>query len=140
MRRDHQLRPAAAAALAQRDNIAFAVDRGFLEAELLHALQKIFGPDFFFIGRRRNLGDPFLFGKGRVIVGLDVLQRLHDLGIGENSLIGRLNRRCSGRRLRADLLACKADHQQHRGRGNVWCNTGSHWRLLTGSGSMSVQP
>jgi hypothetical protein len=49
--------------LRKRDHIAFGVDRGVLEAELLHPLQVIFGPDLFLERRRRNFGDALLLGK-----------------------------------------------------------------------------
>ncbi len=88
MRRHHQLRPAAAAALAQTDHIAFGVDRCILEAQLVKPLQIIFGPDFFLVRRRRDFGDALLLGECRGVVGLDVLKGLDHLGVGENALIG----------------------------------------------------
>src|SRR4051794_9800625 len=65
MRRDHQLRPAAATALAQGDDIAFGIDGCVLEAELLHSLQEIFRPDLLFERGRRNFGDTLLFVQSR---------------------------------------------------------------------------
>ena len=84
MRRHHEPGPAAATALAQRDDVAFSVDRGVLEAELLHPLLIIFGADFFLERRRRNFGDALLLDKGPFVVGLDVVERLRDFGVGEN--------------------------------------------------------
>ena len=96
--RDHQLGPAAAGALAQGDHIALGVDRGVLEAELLHPLQIVFGADLLLEGRRRDFGDALLLGERPRIVGLDVLERLDDFGVGENGFqVGR------GRRLRTNL-------------------------------------
>jgi hypothetical protein len=100
VRRDHQLRPAAAAPLARRDHVAFAVDRRVLEAELPHPLQEVFGPDFLLVGRRRNFGDALLFGQSRIVVRLDVLKCLHDFRIGEDELKRRIDR-CPRSRLRA---------------------------------------
>src|SRR4051795_7110931 len=68
VRRDHQLRPAAATALAQRDDIAFGIDGCVLEAELLHLLQEIFRPDLLFERGRRNFSDALLFVQSRRIV------------------------------------------------------------------------
>ena len=99
MRRHHELRPAAAGPLAQRDHIALAVDRSVLEAEFLHPLLIIFGADLFLERRRRNFRDALLFGEGPLVVGLDVVERLDDLGMGEDGLeVGR------GSCLRANLV------------------------------------
>ena len=81
MRRHHEFWPPAAGALAQRDHIAFAVDRGVLEAELLHPLQIIFGADFLLEGRRRNFGDALLLLEGACVIRLDVVERLDDFGM-----------------------------------------------------------
>ncbi len=60
MRGNHQPGPAAAAALAQRDHVAFAVEGRVLEAEFLKSLEEIFAADFFLIGRCGNFGNAFL--------------------------------------------------------------------------------
>jgi hypothetical protein len=72
MRRHHEPGAAAAGALAQRDHIAFGIDGSVLEAEFLHPLLIIFGADLFLERRRRDFGDALLFGKGPLVVGLDV--------------------------------------------------------------------
>jgi hypothetical protein len=113
MGRDHELRPAVAAAFAQRDHIALGIDRGVLEAELDEALEKIFGPLPLLVGRRGNFRDAFLFGKGVSVIGLDVLKRLDHLWVGENGLRGGVNRRSRARRLCGGRHRPRARQQQH---------------------------
>ena len=67
-------------------DIAFAVDGRVVEAEFLHPLQIIFGAHLFLEGRRRNFGDALLLFQRARIVGLDVVERLDDFGIGEQRL------------------------------------------------------
>ena len=112
MRRHHEPGPAAAGPLAQRDHIAFAVDGSVLEAELLHPLLIIFGADLFLERRRRNFGDALLLGKGPLVVGLDVVERLDDFGMGENGFqVGR------GSRLRANLSHQRVLREGDKGDG-----------------------
>ena len=112
MRRHHEPGPAAAGPLAQRDHIAFAVDQRVLEAEFLHPLLIIFGTDFFLERRRRNFGDALLFRKSPLVVGLDVVERLDDFGMGENGLkIGR------GSHLRSNLSHLRVLREGDKGDG-----------------------
>jgi hypothetical protein len=112
MSRDRKLRPAAAGALAQRDHIAFGVDRGVLEAQLLHSLQVIFGADLLPVGRRCDFGDTLLFGKGRGIVGLDGIERSLHLRTVDDGLIGSVD---SARLLRAERRRHERGCGQQRG-------------------------
>ena len=83
-----------------------------LEAELLHPLLIIFGADLFLERRRRNFGDALLFGKGPLVVGLDVVERLDDFGMGENGFqVGR------GSRLRANLVHQRVLREGDKGDG-----------------------
>ena len=103
MRGDDELRPFAAA-LAQGDHIAFAVERRIVETEFVKALQVEFRPGVLLEWRRRDFRDPPLFRERARVVGFDLLQRLRDRGVCQQ----RLERRLGGaRQFLGAAIACR---------------------------------
>ena len=103
MRGDDELR-SFAAALAQGDHIAFAVERSIVETELVKTLQEVLRPRVLLEWRRRDFSDPPLFRERARVVGFDLLQRLRDRGVCQQ----RLERRLGGaRQFLGAAIACR---------------------------------
>jgi hypothetical protein len=77
---DDELRLAGAPP-ANRHDVAFTVDGGIREAELVKPFQIILGAQLLLERRRRHLGNADLLAQSARIIRLDVVQRLGDFWV-----------------------------------------------------------